>query len=103
MKKEPSPYPKIDKLRAKFDADKPLSLREMCFILWAEYYVCSSQYLMFAYWVKTNKLPHKAKLKHRIWKSLFDGFAANDYPQLRNDTDLNVKVSLLNKEDKLFI
>jgi hypothetical protein len=97
-----SPYPKIDKLRAKFDADKPLTLREVCFVLWAEHCVCSAQYLMFAYWVKQNKFPMNSKFKWKIWKSLFDGFAINDYPTLRNDLDLNVKVTRLNNSDKLF-
>jgi hypothetical protein len=34
--KEKSPYPEIDKLRAKFDTNKPLLLREACWVLWAE-------------------------------------------------------------------
>jgi hypothetical protein len=93
-KKEKSPYPKIDALRKKFDANKPLSLRETCFILWAEKNICSSQYLMFAYWVKQHKLG-KAKLKWELWYALFGSFAANDYPKMKDDLDLVVKVSKL--------
>jgi hypothetical protein len=84
-------YPQIDKLRAKFDADKPLSLREACWVLWAESCICSAQYLMFAYWVRKNKL-NKLSVKWKIWKSLFDGFAANDYPTMRDDFNLASEV-----------
>ena len=93
-KKEKSPYPKIDTLRKKFDANKPLSLRETCFILWAEKNVCSSQYLMFAYWIKQNKFP-KVKLKWDLWYALFSTFADKDYPKMKDDLDLVVKVSKL--------
>jgi hypothetical protein len=89
--KEKSPYPQIDKLRAKFDAGKPLNLREVCFVLWAEQNVCSAQYLMFAHWVKGNKLGSQ-KLKWPLWKALFETFAANDYPKLKDDLDLVLKV-----------
>jgi len=87
-----SKYPKIDKLRAKFDANKPLTLKEACFILWAEKCVCSSQYLMFAYWVRQNKLPIKLKLKWNMWYGLFNSFAAHDYPTMSKDIDLAVKM-----------
>lgn len=93
-KKEKSDYPKIDALRKKFDADKPLSLREACFVLWAEKCICSAQYLMFAYWIKQNKLP-KTKLKWQLWYALFSTFAENNYPKMRNDFDLVVKVQKL--------
>lgn len=89
--KEKSPYPKIDQLRTKFDAGKPLNLREVCFVLWAELGICSAQYLMFAYWVKQNKLG-KAKLKWPLWKSLFHSFADNDYPKMKDDMDLVLKI-----------
>lgn len=87
-----SPYPNIDKLRKKFDADKPLNIREVCFVLWAENFVCSSQYLAFSYWVRTNKLPWNISMKWKIWKSMFDSFAANDYLTMRDDLDLMVKI-----------
>ncbi len=93
-KKEKSPYPKIDALRKKFDENKPLLLREACFILWAEKNICSAQYLMFAYWIKQNKLP-KLKLKWNLWYALFSTFAENDYPKMRDNLDLVVKVSKL--------
>jgi len=92
--KEKSPYPEIDKLRAKFDTNKPLLLREACWVLWAEKCICSSQYLMFAYWVKQNKLG-KAKLKWALWYALFESFANNDYPKLRHDIELVIKVAKL--------
>jgi hypothetical protein len=90
MKKK-SHYLQIDKLRDKFDAGKPLTLREVCFILWAELNVCSDQYLMFAYWIKQNKLD-KHKFKWQIWEALFDSFAKNDYPVLSKDFDLVRKI-----------
>ena len=93
-KKEPSPYPKIDALRKKFDENKPLSLREACFVLWAENGVCSTQYFMFAYWIKQNKL-NKAKLKWNLWDGLFTTFAKYDYPKMNEDLDLVVKISKL--------
>ncbi len=79
-------YPKIDYLRKKFDAGKKLTLREVCFVLWAELCVCSAQYLMFALWVKRNGL-HKQKMKWPLWKSLFTTFCETEYPTLRNDLD----------------
>lgn len=93
MQKEKSSNPQIDKLRLKFDANKPLTLRESCFILWAEENVCSAQYLMFAYWIKQNKLPFTSKMKWTIWKALFDTFAKNDYTNMSKDIDLVVKIS----------
>lgn len=84
-------FNKIDKIRDKFDKVKPLSLREFCFVLWAEYSVCSSQYMMFAYWIKSNKLPYKNKFKSNIWKSLYDGFC-REYSVLREDNALNIKI-----------
>ncbi len=93
-KKEKSPYPKIDALRKKFDANKPLSLKEACFVLWAEKSICSTQYLMFAYWIKQNKL-FNAKLKWNLWYGLFTAFAENDYPKLRDDIDYVIKARKL--------
>jgi hypothetical protein len=89
-KKEPSPYPKIDALRKKFDTDKPLSLREACFVLWAEKGICSAQYLMFAYWIKQNKL-YNSKLRWKLWYGMFSAFAEHDYPKMRDNIDLVVK------------
>ena len=99
MAKEKSPYPQIDKLRTKFDADKPLNIREVCFILWADKCVCSSQYLMFAYWIKLNKLPANIKMKWKIWYGLFRSFAENDYPTMNNDIDLVLKVQRIGTKE----
>ena len=96
-----SPYPKIDKLRKKFDADKPLSLREVCFILWADLGICSAQYLMFAHWIRINKLPTNTTMKWKIWKGLFYAFAENDYPAMRDNIDLVVEVAK-NEMDIMF-
>ena len=97
--KEKSPYPKIDKIRNKFDNNEPLSLREVCFVLWAELMVCSTQYLMFAYWARSiQKLPKRQKFTWLIWKNLFHTFAQGDWQTLRNDLDLVVKVSKLGVE-----
>jgi hypothetical protein len=93
--KEKSPYPEIDKLRSKFDANKPLTLKEVCFVLWADKCICSAQYLMFAYWLKLNKFPTKIKMKWRMWYGLFNSFAEHDYSSMSNDIDLVVKVSRL--------
>jgi hypothetical protein len=87
-------YPKIDALRKKFDTDKKLTLREVCFVLWAELYVCSAQYLMFALWVKENGL-HKQKMKWPLWKGLFTTFVDKDWPILRNDLDKSLKAQRL--------
>lgn len=89
-KKEPSPYPEIDRIRKKFDTDKPLSLREACFVLWAEKGICSTQYLMFAYWIKQNKL-FNSKLQWRLWYGMFQAFAETDYPKIKDDIDLVIK------------
>lgn len=94
MSKEKSPYPEIDIIRNKFDQNKPLSLREACFILWAEKCVCSTQYLMFAYWIKQNKLP-QVKLKWDLWYGLFNTFAINDYPTMSTNLDLVIKAHKL--------
>jgi len=67
----------IDKLRDKFDNDKPLTLREVCWILWAERYVCSHQYLSFAAWCKQNGFTKKAKWG--FYSALFDAFASSEY------------------------
>lgn len=96
-----SPYPGIDKIRKKFDADKPLSLREACFVLWGEHGVCSAQYLMFVYWCKLNKLPKDTSMKWKIWYSMFEAFAKNDWETMDNDIDLVVKVSKLGVEGLL--
>lgn len=90
--KEKSPYPEIDKLRAKFDADKALTLREACWILWAELGVCSANYLMFAYWIKQNKVPTDLKMKWQIWKSMYYSFQDGDYLTMSKDLDLRVKM-----------
>ena len=79
-----SEYPAIDRLRKKFDGNKPLTLREVCFVLWAELGVCSAQYKMFALWIKNNKL-HEHKMQWLLWKALFTTFAEIEYPVLRND------------------
>lgn len=92
--KQTSPYPKIDALKKKFNNNKPLSLREVCFVLWAELGACSSQYLSFAYWIKENKLS-KQKLKWPLWKSLFDSFAENEWPNVRSNTDHMLKIQKL--------
>lgn len=81
-----SEYPKIDKLRKKLDGNKPLTLREVCFVLWAELDVCSAQYLMFALWIKENHV-HKQKMRWPLWQALFTMFAKTEYPSLRDNID----------------
>jgi hypothetical protein len=89
---EKSDEPQIDKIRAKFDANKPLSLREVCFVLWAELYVCSTQYYMFAHWVKTQGATTKSKFGWPIWKSMFYTFAEGDWKKMEKDYDLIASV-----------
>lgn len=67
----------IDRLRQKFDNDKPLSLKEACWILWAERCVCSHQYLSFAAWCKQNNFSKKAKWN--FYSALFDAFLETEY------------------------
>jgi hypothetical protein len=69
----------IDKLRVKFDNDKPLTLKEACWILWAERHVCSHQYLAFAAWCKQNKFSRKTKWN--FYSALFDVFLETEYSQ----------------------
>ena len=67
----------IDRLRKKFEDDKELSLKEACWILWAEKYICSHQYLAFAAWCKQNKFNKKAKWN--FYSALFDAFVETEY------------------------
>ena len=85
-------FKKIDSLRKKFNNNKPLTLRETCWILWAEELVYSTKYRTFAYWVGKNKLPKSQKMTWSIWKSLFTSFAKDYYPTVENDYDLIAKV-----------
>ena len=82
----------IDRLRKKFDNNKPFTLREACWILWAEDGVCSTQYYAFAYWVGKNKFPKTQKVTWSIWKSLFSTFAKEYYPTIEDDYDLIAKI-----------
>ncbi len=72
-------YKSIDRLRAKFDNDKPLTLKEACWILWAERNICSHQYLSFSAWCKQNKFNKKAKWN--FYSALFDIFIETEYSQ----------------------
>ena len=83
----------IDRLRKKFDNDKPLSLKEACWILWAERSICSHQYLSFAAWCKQNKFNKKAKWN--FYSALFDAFVSSEYDKNWKNTfysDLRVLV-----------
>lgn len=96
-----SPYPQIDKLRAKFDADKPLSLREAAWICWAELGSCWTPIYLFANWSKKSGITVEQKFRWVVWKNLFQTFMETEYAKVQNDTDLIVKLHKANV-DKLF-
>lgn len=62
-------YDSIDKLRAKVDGNQTITVKEACFVLWAEVGVCSSQYLKFKNWCTDNKLTKKKTWPN--WKAFF--------------------------------
>ncbi len=96
-----SPYPQIDKLRKKFDDDKPLSLREAAWVCWAELGSCWTPIYLFADWSKKNGIVVDQKFRWAIWKNLFQTFMEVEYPKVNNDTDLIVKLHKMDV-DKLF-
>jgi hypothetical protein len=77
-------YKKIDSLRKKFDNNKPLAINEFCWIQWAEYGVCSAQYLEFKPWLRQNGVKEfiNKKVKFNIWDGLFTSFV-KDYNKQR--------------------
>ena len=70
-------YRKIDSLRNKFEKNKPLTIKEFCWIQWAEYYVLSAQYLQFEPWLKRNGVRDlvQRKFKFPIWQGLWTSFS----------------------------
>jgi len=96
-----SPYPQIDKLRRKFDSDKPLSLREAAWVCWAELGSCWTPIYLFANWSTKNGITIDQKFKWAVWKSLFQTFMETEYPKVQNDYRLIVKLQKMDI-DKLF-
>lgn len=91
----------IDRLRAKFDAGKPLYLRDASWIFWAELNSCWTPIYLFAHWVKNNGVTVDQKLGWSVWKSLFEVFMKEEYPKVERDYDLIAKLHKTNV-DKLF-
>lgn len=67
-------YDKIDILRGKFDNDKPVTINDACFILWAEYYIYSDSYLPFKKYIKEKTKFYKEKLNFCIWHGIFNSW-----------------------------
>lgn len=88
----------IDELRVKFDRNEKLSLREACWVLWAEKFVCSTQYLAFSVWIKQHEL--NAPQSWDIWEALYNGFLGS-----KENKDLNEPYmrKLIDKELKNII
>ena len=66
-------FRKIDELREKFDAEKPVSLKEACWILWADQYVCSYQYLKWKKEMEDKGFSRK-KLPFPMWNGAFENW-----------------------------
>lgn len=71
-------YDKIDKLRDKFDNDKPITINEASFILWAEYYVCSESYLAFQSYIKKKTKFYKERLEFCIWHGIYNAWISKN-------------------------
>jgi len=62
----------IDVLREKVDGGQKITLKEACFIIWADLCVCSTQYLAFQKWARHHKM--SASKPWIAWKALFEGY-----------------------------
>lgn len=80
-----SQYPKIDKLRKRFDKNDAFDLRDTCFLLWAELGIPSANYLLFAKWAQDNKITLATKFTWVIWKSMFYAFTESDVFKNRHE------------------
>lgn len=88
----------IDKLRAKFDANEPLNLREAAWVCWAELYSCWTPIYLFANWTKQSGVKLEQKFTWPIWKNLFQQFMVDEYPKVQDNLELIVKLKNMDVE-----
>jgi hypothetical protein len=62
----------IDILHGKVEAGQKITLKEACFIIWADLCVCSTQYLAFQKWARLHKM--SGRKPWMAWKALFKGY-----------------------------
>jgi hypothetical protein len=64
---------RIDKLKDRVNAKKHISIKDACYILWAEQGIDSPRWLKFQKWAKQSSL-HNRRFPWLIWKGLFFGW-----------------------------
>lgn len=67
---------KIDILGDKFDRGEDITLKEACFILWAEKCICSNVYLKFE---NAMKKYNKRKLPWPAWYGMFEDWKVGSF------------------------
>lgn len=62
----------IDTLRDKVTAGKSITIKQACFIIWAEMCVPSTQYLAFQKWARLHKMAGRKPWP--VWKAVYGGY-----------------------------